>query len=67
VAVVLSTGPNGVSGAHGADEAANLDADRVFVHHVPTPAGSANEFDDILTWLSPNVLYNRLISAGPLP
>jgi len=25
------------------------------------------EFDDILIWVSPNVLYNRMISAGRLP
>lgn len=25
------------------------------------------EFDDILTWVSPNILFNRMISAGRLP
>ena len=25
------------------------------------------EFDDIVTWLSENVLYNRMVAAGQLP
>ena len=25
------------------------------------------EFDDLLTWLSPNVLFNRMVAAGKLP
>ena len=31
--------------------------------------GTANpcEFDDLLTWLSPNVLFNRMVAAGKLP
>jgi prepilin-type N-terminal cleavage/methylation domain-containing protein len=72
-ALIYSTGKNGGYGGTGLDEAANPNAnsannDRVFVSHVPTPASAANgEFDDIMTWLSPNVLYNRMISAGRLP
>ncbi|HWS13359.1 MAG TPA: type II secretion system protein [Rhodocyclaceae bacterium] len=66
-AVLVSTGRNGPA-SNGADEAANLDGNRVFVSHVATAAGGANgEFDDIVTWLSPNILYNRLITAGQLP
>ncbi|HJV92470.1 MAG TPA: hypothetical protein VJ572_03290 [Azonexus sp.] len=63
-AIILSTGKNGVG--PGADEQANADGDRSFVSHTPTPAG-ANEFDDLVIWLSPNILYNRLIAAGRLP
>lgn len=72
-ALIYSTGKNGGYGGTGLDEAANpnpnsANNDRVFVFHVPAPASSANgEFDDIMTWLSPNVLYNRMISAGRLP
>jgi prepilin-type N-terminal cleavage/methylation domain-containing protein len=72
-ALIYSTGKNGGYGGTGLDEAANPNAnsannDRVFVSHVPTPSSAANgEFDDIMTWLSPNVLYNRMISAGRLP
>ncbi len=49
-----------------ADETANGDNDRVFVSHTPTPPG-LNEFDDLVIWISPNILYNRLIAAGRLP
>jgi len=64
VAVVFSTGINGSAAPISADELANgpTSNDRVFVNAVPGPT-----FDDLLIWLSPNVLYNRLISAGRLP
>lgn len=69
VAVVWSTGGNGVS--PGADEQANATSQadvRTFVSHAPSPADAPQgEFDDILVWLSPHVLYNRMISAGRLP
>jgi prepilin-type N-terminal cleavage/methylation domain-containing protein len=65
VAVIFSTGKNGATGGTGADESKNLDNDRVFISHEPTPAGTANgEFDDILIWLSPSILYNRILSGG---
>jgi prepilin-type N-terminal cleavage/methylation domain-containing protein len=71
--VVYSTGRNGGHGGSGADEAANpnpnsADNDRVFVSHAPSSASAANgEFDDIVIWLSPNILYNRMVEAGKLP
>jgi type II secretory pathway pseudopilin PulG len=71
--VIYSTGKNGGSGGTGLDEAANpnpnsANNDRVFVFHAPRPSTAPNgEFDDIMTWLSPNVLYNRMIAAGKLP
>lgn len=64
-AVIFSTGKNGGSGGTGIDEAANLNNDQSFVSHPPT-AGN-NEFDDIVIWLSPNILINRMVSAGRLP
>ncbi|MGC2518790.1 MAG: prepilin-type N-terminal cleavage/methylation domain-containing protein [Burkholderiales bacterium] len=68
VAVIFSVGKNGVvggTGGAGADESKNLDNDRVFVSHDPTPSGAANgEFDDIVVWLSPSILYNRILSGG---
>ncbi len=68
VAIIYSLGPNGPTGGTGADEAKNLDANRLFISHDSTPAGATNgEFDDMVVWLSPNVLYNRLITAGVLP
>jgi hypothetical protein len=36
----------------GADELENADGDAT---------------DDIMVWLSPNILYNRMIAAGKLP
>jgi prepilin-type N-terminal cleavage/methylation domain-containing protein len=65
--VFFSTGKNAGSGT-GSDELKNMDGNRVFVSHDPTAASDSNgEFDDIVTWLSPNILYNRMIAAGRLP
>lgn len=67
-ALVFSTGKNGGYGGTGLDEAANLDGNRVFVSHTPAPASAANgEYDDLMIWLSPNVLFNRMVAAGKLP
>jgi len=69
-AVVYSTGKNFATAlAVGADEQANVDNNAVFVAHEPLPAGTSDprgEFDDIVIWISPYVLYNRLISAGAI-
>jgi len=68
VAVAFSTGANGIAGSSGIDEAANLNGDRVFVWHTPTPAGAANgAFDDQVTWITVGELYAKLIAAGILP
>lgn len=68
-AIIFSTGKNGgTSGGTGADEAANLNADRVFVYHTPTPSDAANgEFDDQFVWVTVGEFYGKLISAGVLP
>jgi prepilin-type N-terminal cleavage/methylation domain-containing protein len=67
-ALVYSTGKNGASGGSGIDEQANLNGDRVFVFHTPTPNSAANgEFDDQLTWITHGELYGRMVSAGILP
>jgi prepilin-type N-terminal cleavage/methylation domain-containing protein len=67
-AVLFSTGRNAPTGGVGNDEVANLNGDAVFVGHEPTPSTAANgEFDDLVVWLSPNILYNRMIAAGRLP
>ncbi len=71
--VIYSIGRNGSHGGGGADEAANPNPnsgnnDRVFVSHTPSSASAANgEFDDIVIWLSPNILYNRMVEGGKLP
>lgn len=67
-ALVFSTGKNGGYGGTGLDEAANLNGNRVFVSHTPAPDTAANgEFDDLMIWLSPNILFNRMVAAGKLP
>lgn len=65
VMVLLSTGKNGATGGLSADEAANLNGDRVFVAH--EPVAGVNEFDDLVVWLSSNLLVSRLVAAGRLP
>jgi prepilin-type N-terminal cleavage/methylation domain-containing protein len=65
--VIYSTGKNGLSGGASGDEAENpnpnsADNDRVFVSHNPTPT-----FDDLVVWISPSILYNRMVAAGKLP
>ncbi len=68
VAVVYSLGADAATGGTGADEAANLDNDPIFVWHTPTDTNAPNgEFDDIMVWMSPNVLFSKMISAGQLP
>ena len=75
VAVIYSTGATGSQAVGGADENANFnDADAngviddgVFVSHEPRSSNDPNgEFDHILTWISPFVLYNAMIEAGQL-
>ena len=68
VALIFSTGKNGATGGTGLDEAANLNGDRIFVWHTPTPSTATNgEFDDQFTWITVGELYGRLIAAGVLP
>jgi type II secretory pathway pseudopilin PulG len=75
-AVVYSTGKNfpqqlPLAVAGGPDEQDNIHfgaaIDRIFVAHEGRPAGApGGAFDDLVIWVSPNVLYNRLIAAGAL-
>lgn len=67
-AVLFSTGKNGAYGGGGLDEAANLDGNRTFVSHPPA-AGAAlgGEFDDLVVWISNQILISRMIAAGRLP
>ena len=77
VAIIYSTGKNFATAQDFAaatalgrtDEAANLNGDRVFVHHTPTTADAASggEFDDQFTWITVGELYGKLIAAGQLP
>lgn len=71
-AVVVSHGTNGlgayttsgqqIPGASG-DESENADNNNSFVSH----DFIQNVFDDIVVWISPNILINRMVTAGKLP
>jgi prepilin-type N-terminal cleavage/methylation domain-containing protein len=67
VAVIYSLGATGSQAAGGADESENLNAvanvDTVFVSHEPS-AAAGNEFDHMMVWISPYVLYNAMIEVG---
>ena len=46
----------------------NANNNRTFVSHPPTANGAPNGyFDDIVIWISPNILINRMVAAGKLP
>ncbi|HEY0563131.1 MAG TPA: type II secretion system protein [Methylophilus sp.] len=61
-ALVLSRGKNGAAAAASMDEQENIDADTIFVSHEFT-----STFDDLVVWVSPNVLFNRMVTANRLP
>ncbi|MEQ8288316.1 MAG: prepilin-type N-terminal cleavage/methylation domain-containing protein [Gammaproteobacteria bacterium] len=48
------------------DEAENVDGDAVFVQRNYS-ANDTNAFDDIIVWISPHILRNRMVEAGILP
>lgn len=71
-AVIISHGKNGYGGhtpngtliptaSASADEINNTNA-TPFVSHDFEP-----DFDDLVVWLSPNTLFNRMVTAGKLP
>lgn len=62
VAVIVSRGANWAT-ASSADEVENTDGDINFVSH----DFMQNGFDDQVVWLSPNTLFNRMVTAGQLP
>lgn len=73
-AVIISHGKNGAgawtsqgtqrAASSNADELENSDgsADYDYVSHTPT-----SSFDDLVVWISPNILFNRMVAAGKLP
>ena len=80
---ILSTGKNGYlswtldqaaqnadsAGANGDEDTNASSADgKTFISRTPTgPGATTGEFDDLVTWISPNVLFNRMVAAGKLP
>lgn len=64
--VIFSRGQNGaVLPPASLDEQENLDGDKDFVSHEFTNTGGG--FDDLVVWISTNVLMNRMVSVGRLP
>lgn len=70
-AVVVSHGKNGLGAYHtngsqlggaAGDELENADADALFVSRIHEP-----NFDDIVGWVSSNVLKSRMVAASVLP
>ncbi|TFW14825.1 type II secretion system protein [Massilia arenosa] len=79
-AVVVSHGRNGLGavsetgvpvagvGAANQDERTNAMGGIAFVTRPPSDARApGGEFDDLVVWLSPNVLFSRMVAAGALP
>lgn len=62
VAVIVSRGANW-AGTPSTDEAENTDGDTNFVSHDAVQ----DSFDDLVVWLSPNTVFNRMVTAGQLP
>lgn len=62
-AVILSAGKNGAAATTDADELENLDGDADFVQRSGSPGG----YDDIVAWLPPSLLLQRMVNAGRLP
>ena len=50
-----------------ADEDTNAAAITIFFSREQSNVPNGGEFDDIVTWISPYVLFNRMIAAGRLP
>jgi prepilin-type N-terminal cleavage/methylation domain-containing protein len=61
-AVIVSRGANWAN-TPSTDEAENTDGDTDFVSHDFVQKG----FDDLVIWISPNILFNRMVAAGQLP
>lgn len=62
-AVILSWGKNGATApTAGTDEAENRDNDTEFVSREITA-----DFDDLVVWISPHILANRMVQATRLP
>ena len=77
--IVLSHGKNGYGSTNdqgvvaalpgtNIDESTNATNPTVLVDQVPTVAGTpGGEYDDIVTWISPNILFSNMVAAGRLP
>jgi prepilin-type N-terminal cleavage/methylation domain-containing protein len=61
----LNVNANTLASPSSANELENLDWDKFFISRTPSKPGDASgEFDDLVTWLSFNVLINRACPAA---
>ena len=60
--LIMSKGKNGGVASVSADEIENTNLNSTFVSHEFSPT-----FDDVVVWISPNILFNRMVAAGKLP
>jgi prepilin-type N-terminal cleavage/methylation domain-containing protein len=65
----LSRGTNqGTCSAACPDEAANYDGNSDFVSHEMGRVGAASgEYDDVVMWIAPSMIFTRMIAANLLP
>lgn len=66
VVVLVSSGKDGAQASTSPNQQENLDADNDFVKTTFSEATN-NEFDDVIRWISPNILALELLRAGKLP
>ena len=66
-AVILSLGENGdVAPVVGVDQLENTNGNALFVSK-DFAANAVNPYDDLVTWVSANIIMNRMVTAGRLP
>jgi hypothetical protein len=70
-AIILSVGKNGLNAVSN-NEIENTNTNSVFVDHVYTDnvdplTNPQGVIDDLIVWVSPNILFNRMVAAGRLP
>jgi len=63
--LVFSLGKNGSALPVSLDEQENTDGDGIFVSH--DFSDGANAFDDLLVWVSSNLIMDRMVTTGKLP
>lgn len=64
-AIILSRGKNWAASIS-ADEGENDGSNTTYVYK-GFSATSGDEFDDLIAWISPHILKNRMVTAGKLP
>ena len=61
-ATALPNGPAGL--AYSLKDVSAVPPETTFVRRI---TGFADDFDDVVKWVSPNILYSKMIEAGQLP